>query len=95
MKHYGESAPQTRRITRPVAGTVRVALGGVEMTSGWALGALGEVQFEEAPPVGAAVTAGFEFDVPVRFGDDQLSVSLAGFRAGEIPSIPLVEVREA
>ena len=95
VKHYGETEPHTRRITRPVVGTVRVALNGVELPDGWSLGALGEVQFEDAPPAGAAVTAGFEFDVAVRFGDDQLSVSLAGFRAGEIPSIPLVEVREA
>jgi len=95
VKHYGESEPQVRRITRPVAGTVRVAVNGAEMTGGWLLGALGEVQFEAAPAAGAAVTAGFEFDVPVRFGEDQLSVSLAGFRAGEIPAIPLIEVREA
>lgn len=95
VKRYGEGSEAVRRITRPVAGTVRVAVNGAELTSGWALGVLGEVQFETAPPAGAVVTAGFEFDVPVRFGDDQLAVSLAGFRAGEIPSIPLVEVREA
>lgn len=95
VKHYGESDAQTRRITRPLAETVRVAVNGVELTSGWALGALGEVQFDAAPAAGAVVTAGFAFDVPVRFGDDQLAVSLAGFRAGEIPSVPLVEVREA
>ena len=39
------------------------------------------------------MTAGFEFDVPVRFDTDRISASLAGFAAGEIPSIPVVEVR--
>ncbi|MCH8684863.1 DUF2460 domain-containing protein [Pedomonas mirosovicensis] len=95
IKRYGEEEGHVRRITRPVLEAVRVAINGVEQTQGWALGAAGEVQFSQAPPQGAVVTAGFVFDVPVRFADDQLSVSLAGFRAGEIPSIPLIEVREA
>ena len=44
-------------------------------------------------PTGALVTAGFEFDVPVRFDSDRITASLAGFAAGEVPSIPVVEVR--
>jgi uncharacterized protein (TIGR02217 family) len=51
------------------------------------------VTFVVAPAAGAVVTAGFEFDVPVRFDTDRISASLAGFAAGEIPSIPVVEVR--
>lgn len=54
----------------------------------------GAVEFDEAPGVGAVVTAGFRFDVPVRFAEDRLELSLTAFRAGEVPSIPLVEVRE-
>ena len=42
----------------------------------------------------AAVEAGFRFDVPVRFAEDRLSLSRATFEAGEIPSVPLIEVRE-
>jgi uncharacterized protein (TIGR02217 family) len=41
------------------------------------------------------VTAGFEFDVPVRFASDRLDINAAAFAAGEAPSVPLVEVREA
>ena len=91
VKHYGG---QARRITRPVAGTVRVSVGGIERLSGWTLGPLGTLSFEEAPAAGAAVAAGFRFDVPVRFAEDRLSVSRATFEAGEIPSVPLIEVRE-
>jgi uncharacterized protein (TIGR02217 family) len=40
------------------------------------------------------VTAGFEFDVPVRFDTDLIQVSVASFRAGEVPRVPVVEVRE-
>jgi uncharacterized protein (TIGR02217 family) len=45
------------------------------------------------PPPGAAVTAGFLFDVPVRFDTDYLEVDLSAFAAGAIPKIPLVEIR--
>ena len=44
------------------------------------------------PPQGAAVTAGFAFDVPVRFDTDDLTIDLAAFTAGEIPKVPLVEI---
>lgn len=85
---------EERRITRPVAGTVRVAVDGAEQASGWTLEALGEIVFAAPPAGGATVTAGFEFDVPVRFADDQLEVNRATFRAGEAPSVPLIEVKE-
>jgi uncharacterized protein (TIGR02217 family) len=91
VKDYGG---QVRRITRPVSGSVRVAVGGGEQASGWLLGAKGMVSFVEPPAEGAAVTAGFRFDVPVRFAEDRLEVRRATFRAGEAPSVPLIEVRE-
>ncbi|MEO7177598.1 MAG: DUF2460 domain-containing protein, partial [Allosphingosinicella sp.] len=91
VKAYGG---QRRRITRPVAGSVRVSVGGVERVGGWTLGALGTLSFDEAPAAGASVKAGYRFDVPVRFEQDRLSVSRATFEAGEIPSVPLIEVRE-
>jgi uncharacterized protein (TIGR02217 family) len=53
----------------------------------------GLVTLAVAPPAGSAVTAGFEFDVPVRFDIDHLAVNVAAFEAGDIPTIPLVEIR--
>jgi uncharacterized protein (TIGR02217 family) len=83
----------TRRIAKPVDGTVRVAVDGVELDSGFSCDATtGLVSFEAAPADGAAVTAGFQFDCAVRFDSDALSVNLSNFSAGEIPSIPLVEI---
>lgn len=83
----------TRTIAKPVAGTVRIAVGGVE-TSAFELDtATGTVTFAAAPANGAVITAGFEFDVPVRFDTGSLTINLAGFAAGEIPSIPLTEIR--
>ena len=40
-----------------------------------------------------AITAGFEFDVPVRFDTDALDVTLDLERLGSITSIPLLEIR--
>jgi uncharacterized protein (TIGR02217 family) len=95
VKTYASGpASWTRTIGKPVDGTVRVAIGGVEQMSGFGVdAATGLVTFDSAPASGAAIAAGYEFDTPVRFDSDQLSVNLASFAAGEIPGIPLVEVR--
>ena len=85
-----------RDVKKPVAGTIAVAVDGVayfeeehfvlDVTTGVVL-------FHEPPAETAVITAGFEFDVPVRFDTDILEVSAAGFEAGEIPSVPIVEVK--
>ena len=94
-KHYASGAQSwTRTIAKPVAGTVRVALGMVEQMSGWTLDATtGVITFTIAPANGVIVRAGFEFDVPVRFDSDTLDVTLDFERLGSITSIPLMEIR--
>lgn len=49
--------------------------------------------FGTAPGAGVTMTAGFEFDVPVRFDSDTLDVTLDVERLGSITSIPLLEIR--
>jgi uncharacterized protein (TIGR02217 family) len=93
-KAYPGPDPQLRPITRPRADSVLVSVDGSPVT-GWTLDAGGWIVFAEAPPPGAEVRAGFLFDVPVRFAGDRLDVTGAAFAAGEAPSVPLVEVREA
>ena len=84
-----------RTIAKPVAGTVRVALGMVEQMSGWTVDTTtGVVTFTTAPTNGVTVRAGFEFDVPVRFDSDTLDVTLDFERLGSITSIPLLEIRK-
>ncbi len=92
-KQYGEG--EVRRITRPVAGSVRVSVGGVEQMLGWTMGQLGMIQFTSPPAAGTEVRAGFLFDSPVRFAEDRLDINRASFLAGEAPSVPLIEIREA
>lgn len=93
-KRYGaDFDPYLRPITRPVAATVRVAVDGLEQASGWTVDeATGVIGFAVAPANGAAVTAGFLFDVPVRFDTDRLDVELSSFEGAEAPSIPVVEI---
>lgn len=83
-----------RTIAKPVAGTVRVALGMVEQVSGWTLDTTtGVITFTTAPAGGVIVRAGFEFDVPVRFDSDTLDVTLDFERLGSITAIALLEIR--
>ncbi|HYF23908.1 MAG TPA: DUF2460 domain-containing protein [Caulobacteraceae bacterium] len=91
-KTYGDVV---RPVVKPVAGTVRAALGGVELADGAFSvdAATGVVTLNAAPGPGAAVTAGFEFDTPVRFDTDRIEVTLEGFEAGRVVTVPLVEVR--
>lgn len=99
VKTYGTAhAPWPREIKKPVAGSVLVAVAGVAQTADVDFllnGLTGVVTFlpGHIPALGAAVTAGFAFDVPVRFDTDKLEISLQGIRHGAIPNIPIVEIR--
>ena len=55
--------------------------------------ATGRVMFSAPPPEQVEITAGFEFDVPVRFDTDKIQTSVASFQAGDVPNVPVVEVR--
>lgn len=93
-KKYGTgSGAQIRNITRPRPGSVLIAIDGIE-TSDWTQGPLGEIRFVSAPVAGAVVTAGFRFDVPVRFAQDRIDSNRATFGASEIPSVVLIEIKE-
>lgn len=96
LKRYGGGdEAQLRRITRPVLDTVSVSVNGAKVTAGWSHDPGGVITFATPPAPGAIVRAGFLFDVPVRFADDRLEVCGASFAAGEAPSVPIVEIREA
>lgn len=95
-KAYGDgSAVERRPVVKPVAGSVRVALDGLELTDGFSVDATtGILTFEagHVPADGREIRAGFDYDVPVRFDTDRIEIDLEAFRAGRIPSIPLIEV---
>ena len=97
MKSYfsGEHS-YIRPIAKPVEGTVRVAIEGVEQFEGVHYEVdvtTGFIHFNHPPDIGAQITAGFEFDVPVRFDTDRIVTNVASFKAGDVPNVPVVEVR--
>lgn len=99
IKTYGNAfAPYARPVTKPVAGSVRLGVNGVEKLIGTHAdleAGTGVVTFRPGhiPAAGTTVTAGYLFDVPVRFDTDYLEFDLSAFDAGVIQSIPLIEVR--
>ncbi|MGR3464716.1 phage distal tail protein, Rcc01695 family [Limimaricola sp.] len=97
LKRYGDGPdPYLRPIAKPVAGSVRIAVDGDPLAEGAGVSvdhATGLVRFDLPPAVGAVITAGFEFDVPVRFDTETLTGSAASFAAGSVPEIPVVEIR--
>jgi uncharacterized protein (TIGR02217 family) len=99
VKYYGNAfAPYAREIAKPVSGSIRIAVAGVEKVNGThfvADSTTGRITFRPGhiPASGALITAGFAFDVPVRFDTDFLEVDLSAFEAGAIPNIPLIEIK--
>jgi uncharacterized protein (TIGR02217 family) len=94
IKQYGSgNLAYQREITKPVEGSVQVALDGVAALDVSIDHQTGLVSFPTAPAADVKISAGFLFDVPVRFDTDRLDISLNAFQAGDVPSIPLLEIR--
>ena len=86
----------TRPVVKPVLGTVLVAIAGdpkVETMEFTVDTNTGSIMFPTPPDPGVEITAGFEFDVPVRFDTDRIQTSVASFKAGDVPNVPVVELR--
>lgn len=95
-KTYGEGeASPVRRIHKPVDGTARISLDGVELDpAAFEVDLItGTITLAVPAASGVTVSAGFEFDVPVRFDADRLDVTLESFAAGRMTAVPLIEVR--
>lgn len=96
VKRY-VSGPTTvvRRITRPVAATVKVYLDGVLQTTGYTLNAdTGTITFSSAPALGVDVAWCGEFDVPARFDVDDMTFALAALQNGSWQSVPIISLNE-
>lgn len=99
VKTYGVgTAAYTRAIIKPVEGSLLLAVDDTPQVIGMNYThdhTNGELTFQPGhiPALDAVITAGYQFDVPVRFASDELTINLAAFEAGTIPSIPLIEVK--
>lgn len=83
---------QIRLITRPVSGTVVVAVDGTP-ASPTIDHSLGTLTFGVAPTNGQVITAGYEFDVPVRFENDVLDSAVESYDNIDT-NIKVLEIRE-
>lgn len=95
-RYLSGTADYVRPIRKPVPGTVTVALADVPQVEGVDFtveATTGVISFTSPPDIGVIVTAGFEFDVAARFDTDRIAVSVASFQAGEVPDVPVIEVR--
>lgn len=82
-----------RPITRPVHDTLVIAVNNA-VTGDYALNDKGVIVFNTAPPVGSVIKCAFEFDVPVRFDNDHLSLRMETATALSVGSINLLEIIE-
>jgi uncharacterized protein (TIGR02217 family) len=91
VKQYvSGAAVYERNITKPATGTVKLYEDSILQASGWSIDtATGII----TTSLSGTLTADFEFDVPVRFDTDEMSISMDSFDAGNWGSIPLIEVR--
>ena len=80
------------------AADVGIAVAGVERVGGTDFAvdpSTGVVTFlaGHIPAAGQSVTAGFEFDVPVRFDTDRMAVTIEQINLHQWSSIGIVEIR--
>ena len=93
-KYISGGVEEVRTIKKPVSGSVSVFVNGVLQTTGITVDTTsGVVSFTAAPSAAAAITATFDFDVPVRFDTDRLSATLDAYGVHSWLDIPLIEVR--
>jgi uncharacterized protein (TIGR02217 family) len=93
VKIYGTDNPEVRIIHKPVAGSCRVWVNGVERASGWTLDhTTGKITFDVAPPLGHSIVVDCEFDVPARFDEDSALFNLASFNVVGWAGIRIKEI---
>ena len=84
----------TRIINKPVINTVKIYLDSVEQSSGFEVDfESGRICFDFAPLENIVITADFEFDVPVRFDNDFLNISMENLKSGKIDKIEIIELK--
>ncbi len=94
-KTYADEAgyADIRTIKKPVVGTVKVYIGDVLVNEGFTIDyTKGIVEFVN-DKTGQDITASFEFDVPMRFDSDEMSVSMDSLSIYSWGNINVIEIK--
>lgn len=93
-RYQAGSTSVTRNIIHPVVSSVVVAKNGTPAASGWSVSrTTGVLTFDTAPGNGVVITAGYYFDVEVRYNHDDFMAISASYQAGGFDNLELVQVR--
>lgn len=95
VKNYTAGAiTRERKITRPVEDTVVIFADSVVVPGASVDYSTGIVTITPAPALNVKITADFEFDIPVRFEDDEIELLGLTHDLDQPVSLVLLEVRE-
>ncbi len=81
-----------RKITKPVISTVRVFINDIESKDFNIDLTTGLITLNTAPEIDSTIKASFEFDVPVRFENDIMEITMNSINSGNVKEIILAEI---
>lgn len=81
-----------RKITKPVISTVRVFINDIESKDFNIDLTTGLITLNTVPEVNTSIKANFEFDVPVRFENDIMEITMNSINSGNVKEIILTEI---
>lgn len=81
-----------RKITKPVISTVRVFINDIESKDFNIDLTTGLITLNTVPEIDSIIKANFEFDVPVRFENDIMEITMNSINSGNIKNITLIEI---
>ena len=81
-----------RKITKPVISTVRVFINDIESKDFNIDLTTGLIALNTAPEIDSTIKASFEFDVPVRFENDIMEITMNSINSGNVKDIILAEI---
>lgn len=81
-----------RKITKPVISTIKIFIDNVETNNFDIDLTTGIITFNSAPKNNSKIQADFEFDVPVRFNNDVMEITMNSINSGNVKELELIEI---
>ena len=81
-----------RKITKPVISTIKIFIDNIETNNFDIDLTTGIITFNSAPKNNSKIQADFEFDVPVRFNNDVMEITMNSINSGNVKELELIEI---